>query len=102
MKCDLESLLFDRGLEFILLDNSVCLQVCNSVLMVRPASGYEPRDEGHEWGGAARPGDVVESRSQNQDPAGAGRGGRACQLHRSALCNADQVLQTGTDIHTDS
>lgn len=67
-----------------------------------PTSGYQPRDKGRGWGGAARPGDVVESRSQNQDPAGAGGRGHAWKLQRSALCNADQVLQTGTEIQTDT
>lgn len=66
-----------------------------------PTSGDQPRHEGRGRRGAARPGDVVESRSQNQDPAGAGGRGRAGQLRRAALCNADQVLQTGTEIQTD-
>lgn len=71
---------------------------CSS-LMAAPSSGYQPRDEGQRRGGAAGPGDVMEPRSQNQDPVGAGGG--AHWLQRSAHCNADQVLQTGTEIHAD-
>lgn len=56
-------------------------------------AGYKPRHKEQQWGGATRPRSVVESRPQNQDPAGAGGQHQPVQ---SPLCNTDQVFQTGT------
>lgn len=59
-------------------------------------AGYKPRYKEWQRGGAAGPRRVVESRSQNQGPSGASREGCVSQPVHSALCNADQVFQTGT------
>lgn len=70
-------------------------------VMMVPA-GNKPRHEEWQRGGAAGPRCVVESHPQNQDPAGAGGEGRGRQPVQSALCNTDQVFQTGTTSSIDS
>lgn len=63
-------------------------------------AGYKPCYKKWQRGGAAGPRRVVESHSQNQGPSGASREGVSQPVH-SALCNADQVFQTGTTCRVD-
>lgn len=72
----------------------------NVNLRMSGPAGYKPCYKKWQRGGAAGPRRVVESHSQNQGPSGASREGVSQPVH-SALCNADQVFQTGTTCRVD-
>lgn len=71
--------------------HGLMLQPTRRKLKVKPdcPAGHKPRGQERQRRGAAGPRRVVESRPQNQDPAGARAQGGGRQPVQPALCNAD-------------